>query len=353
MKVLKLLPLIVVPWLADLRAPAGQDGPIASGKSQPGDAGSAAQGKVASATVVNVSASIVTPDRKPAAKAKVALVELGARVGIRNGDFDEKQTRCPRESTDQAGRFHFTTEARDFWLVVVHPSGDAQVECSPDSIPKTITLTRWARVEGTYRVARKPKPGVDINIRWQQNLMFGPRAAHLYVTNRQTTDANGRFVFERVMPGKGRIGSVLPENPGDLPEMASACTREASFLSGKTTHLEFGASGRPVIGQLKRPRAAPQLPWSQAYINVRPAGRLRGDELAFTATAATNGEFWVDDVPMGKYSLSVWFGRVGAGRLLGHLFQVPSINEKLWQKPVDLGVLQLTADPIRVGKPLK
>ena len=88
------------------------------------------------------------------------------------------------------------------------------------------------------------------------------------------------------------------------------------------------------VALLKRPRAAPQLPWSQAYINVRPAGRLRGDELAFTATAATNGEFWVDDVPMGKYSLSVWFGRVGAGRLLGHLFQVPSINEKLRRKAV-------------------
>jgi hypothetical protein len=55
---------------------------------------------------------------------------------------------------------------------------------------------------------------------------------------------------------------------------------------------------------------------------------------------------------MGKYSLSVWFGRVGGGRLFD-LFQVSSINEKPWQKPVDLGVLQLTADPIRVGKPLK
>jgi hypothetical protein len=232
----------------------------------------------------------------------------------------------------------------------VLPSVEAQVQCSPDSIPKTITLTPWARVEGTYRVARKPKPGVDIDIRWQQNLMFGPQAAHLYMTNRQTTDANGRFVFERVMPGRGLISSLPRRNLDDPSEMTSACTRDASFLSGKTTHIEFGASGRPVTGQLKRRSGAPKVPWSEAYINVRPAGRLRGDELAFTATAANNGEFWVNDVPMGKYSLSVWFRPRGMGRLPGHLFEVPNINEKLSQKPVDLGVLQLVADPIPLGK---
>jgi hypothetical protein len=328
MKALKFLTLIVVLSLLDVLAPAGQDYGLA----------------------VDVSASIVTPDRKPAAKAKVALLEIGRRIDIRDGEFDEKQTRCPIERTDEAGRFHFATEARDFWLVVVHPCGQAQVECLTYSIPKTITLTPWARVEGTYRVARKPKPGVDIGISWQQNLMIGPQAAHLFMTSRQTTDANGRFAFERVMPGKGRIGSVLQRNLGDPSEIASACRREASLLSGKTTNVEFGASGRPVIGQLKRPSTAPEVPWSQAYVYVRPVGRLREDQLIFTTAVANNGEFWVDDVPTGKYLLNVWFSRAGRGRLLGHPFEVPNINEKLSQRPVDLGVLQLTADPIPAGK---
>ncbi|HEV8072385.1 MAG TPA: hypothetical protein VGP76_32000 [Planctomycetaceae bacterium] len=323
---LKVLPIIVVLSLLDGLAPAGQG----------------------SGPAVDVSATLVTPDGKPAAKGKVALVEVGRLVEIVDGDLDENQTRCPIERTDEGGRFHFAAAVREFWLVVVHPSGEARVQCSRDSIPKKITLTPWARVEGTYRVARKPKPGVEIEIGWHQYL--GSPAAHLYIRNRQITDATGGFVFERVIPGRGGIGHVRARNLGDPSETTSFCRRDASFVSGRTTRVEFGATGRPVTGRLKRPITAPEVPWSQAYINVRPTGRLHGDELAFTAAVANNGEFWVDDVPIGKYSLFVRFRPVGGGWLPAHPFEVPSINEKLWQKPVDLGVLQLIEDPITGGK---
>ena len=45
-------------------------------------------------------------------------------------------------------------------------------------------------------------------------------------------------------------------------------------------------------------------------------------------------------MPGGKYTL---FARHGGPRLV-HDFEVPDVNEKLWQRPVDLGVVQLTED---------
>ncbi len=79
--------------------------------------------------------TVLTADGAPAARAKVALGAAGSQVMmVVNGDFTS-QTYCPHEVTDEAGRFHFGPQTADFWLVIFHPSGVAQLKCSPLSIP--------------------------------------------------------------------------------------------------------------------------------------------------------------------------------------------------------------------------
>ncbi len=102
--------------------------------------------------------TILTPDGNPAGRAKVALAIQGAQLNILNGDDIFELTGIERRQADAAGRFDFPLVTGNSLLVVTHSSGFAEVKCSPVSIPQPIRLTSWARVEGTYRVARSRDP---------------------------------------------------------------------------------------------------------------------------------------------------------------------------------------------------
>jgi len=60
-----------------------------------------------------------------------------------------------------------------------------------------------------------------------------------------------------------------------------------------------------------------------------------------TATVDRDGTFRIDDVPTGKYALTVYFLRDRARRLRNHRFEVPSTVGDSEAKPVDLGMLRL------------
>jgi hypothetical protein len=327
------IPIVVVEW------------PLRAEPPQPAAAERVAKmssisGHTEARKAVDIAARVVTPAGADAVQAKVALAEPGQEVEIQDGDLDEDL--CPCTTSDSRGRFHLATDAQDFWLVVTHSSGYLQLQCSSDSPPKILKLTPWARIEGTYNVERRPKPGVQLLIRSHANLMVRDIAAHLMVQGQQTTDRNGHFLFERVVPGDGIIGSG-----GEKDENGnwSAMTRDAHFDSGKTTRIDFGITGRPVIGQLRGPSPKQTVPWKSARVSVHRFPAHRGEHLEFLVTVDSQGNFSVDDVPVGEYWLNAMFNRPGIGRLVGHRFSVPANNEKLWRRPIDLGVLTLLEDP--------
>jgi hypothetical protein len=117
----------------------------------------------------------------------------------------------------------------------------------------------------------------------------------------------------------------------------------ATFISGKTTLMDFGASGRPVIGQLRQaPGSKQDLPWTTARVEVTSIGQgARKPFLHVIATVEDNGNFCIDDVPVGRYELRVGFGKSPRGEFSSFPVVVPEINAKLSQRPVDLGVLTL------------
>jgi hypothetical protein len=288
--------------------------------------------------------TILTPDGNPAGRAKVALAIQGAQLNILNGDDIFELAGIERRQADAAGRFDFPLVTGNSLLVVTHSSGFAEVKCSPVSIPQPIRLTPWARVEGTYRVARKPRPHVKIEI--YPNSVFGAfnAPARAFFRSEQRTDTNGRFVFERVVPGALRIGHTLAFSATDgASEIASGGFVPISLTAGQTRQVDLGTRGRPVIGQLRRPTGATnEVPWKFAFVAVSSDHRLPGAlDLNFSATLDPAGNFCVDDVPTGKHVLSVFFYK-GRQYILNHPFEVPAINEKLSQRPVDLGVLKLS-----------
>ncbi|HXY37502.1 MAG TPA: carboxypeptidase-like regulatory domain-containing protein [Planctomycetaceae bacterium] len=289
----------------------------------------------------DIAGNVVTADGKPAAYAKVAIAMAGAHVYIPNGELQDYPMTA-RRVADEAGRFHFPREKADYWLVVTHPSGYAERKCSLGSDPKDLRLTPWARLEGTYTAAGKPQPSASISI-LSPMTRRNAKIPNISWNFSETTDFQGRYVFDRLLPGRRTIGRQAALFDGiETVGMISVGSMSVQLESGKTTHFDLGESGRPVIGQLRWPPDAKRTaPWNYVVIGVQCADpRLKDLNPSFTATLDAKGNFAIDGVPAGDYELNVRVGGSNAIQL-EHSFSVPAVDKKLLQRPVDLGVLTL------------
>ena len=209
-----------------------------------------------------------------------------------------------------------------------------------------------------------------------------------------TTGKDGHFAFDRVVPGKARIGRRLymMVNEGAV-EVTSASLAPINIAGGETANIDVGGTGRPVIGKLQTPEgfvgnikwnfamlnaqahlsvppqpAAPAIPadikhdaaksaqwlqqwqltpegqaWQAWNATVRGAERLREENPYFQATVAADGTFRIDDVPAGTYALSMYFSQNGLGRLRlpEYQFTVPPMEGGRADEELDLGVLTI------------
>ena len=311
-----------------------------------------------------VSATILTPDGAPAAQAKVALPGPGEQVSIFGGDLRDqggenanlpglifglvRQARQGRQGlaavhqTDKEGKFRAEAKNSNCWIVVTHATGYAELPGMPNSNPRIIKLKPWARIEGTLQVARQPKANTQIST-FRMQSFFGQNSPQVMAQSVQKTDAHGRFMMDRVVPGQQQVSAVRTNGPSDA-ETTSNMTITASCPAGKSTQVDLGAAGRPVIGQLRKPPDAlsvDQLSSTQIWVG-QAGGRMWGEtQVQFSATTDRDGNFAIDDVPPGSYWLNAFMRGQGL-RIQQHHFVVPKANGKLWQRPVDLGVLTLS-----------
>jgi hypothetical protein len=315
---------------------------------QPATPASRVKNAPGSANGNSVIATVTAPDGSPAAKAQVAIGngEAGG-VEIANGEIGESDALY---ETDSAGRFQIVQPTGRYWMVVVHPSGFIRLECGLKSTFKIVRLTPWARVEGTFRVARTPRPGTEISL--TGGTLIADSGPDIIVTDRKTTDGLGHFAFDRVIPGERWIGRQAPMVRRDVgtTQLETFCMIALHVDPGKTTHVNLGGSGRPVIGQVRMPAgSSSNAAWNFAIVEVIPEHPpLKKLSPYFLATVDHRGNFCIDDVIPGQYQLNFRFfdeDKDNGYYLKGYRFAVPAVIEKLSQRPVDLGVLTLAPAP--------
>ncbi len=313
-----------------------------------------------------VALTVLMPDGAPAARAKVAIPGPGEHVIISGNQMQEQGGEGPLgglivglvrqfrragrvgwaavHETDKDGKLRAEAKNTNCWIVVTHPSGYAELPGMPNSNPRIIKLKPWARIEGTYRVARQPRARAQMSA-FRVQYSFGQNSPHIMVNSMQMTDVHGRFVFEHVVPGQQQVSSTRANGPGDA-EMTSSMTVTTNCLPGETTHVDLGAEGRPVIGQLRKPpeARADQLGSAQIWINQEGGQRWGESGLQFNATTDRDGNFAIDDIPPGNYWLNAYIPNAHGQNLQmqQHRFVVPKAKGKLWQRPVDLGVLTMS-----------
>lgn len=141
----------------------------------------------------------------------------GARVrSLRNHDlqrYEEHET-----TTDASGRFElggFRTLAR-LQLVITHldPAQGARIEIdeSGEKASIEVTMQPTATFTGIVLVDGKPQANVSINL--QQTLRDGEQMESLFHQNTQT-NSEGRYRFERIIPGTGYVVSIMTEEVTD------------------------------------------------------------------------------------------------------------------------------------------
>jgi peroxiredoxin len=195
------------------------------------------------------------PDGKLAAGVTVYLSDMrnGVHLDGEKLKIRENMGGSPRSTvTDDAGRFAFEPIIDAFSLIVVDDAGylEKRVEDVP---PKAdLYLQRWGRVEGQLLIGARPGTNESIRL-WPAHVPYEhhPRdfaAVQFYLNT--TTDADGKFIFERVPPAHVEVyhePKVRDSRTGTIP---MAQTTKFTLRADETRHVTLGGKGRPVVGKI-------------------------------------------------------------------------------------------------------
>ncbi len=301
--------------------------------------------------------TVLRPDGRPAAGAEVALATRDHPLL-----FDMEQVRFGRSNgmsfakTGPDGRFTFDAPDGPFILAAISDDGYAELHDKSGHL----TLEAWGKVKGQAFIGRQPAANqpVSISRRDYQPLPNGVNA--FYGTNTRT-DAQGRFVFDRVIPGPSEVARVVVTEFGNGSTQHMGCWQEpVDVQPGETVEVKIGGKGRPVVGRVAL-KAAPGVIVDWRRNRPATVQRVRGFNLLpgarqndrFAASLDKDGRFRIDDVPPGHYELTVTIDappvldRPGPVRALGRVRVPVDIPEGDSDAPVDLGEIAATVEKPR------
>ncbi len=185
------------------------------------------------------------PDGRPVAGADVAVADEPFGFRIRDGRLESPaRSTAQRVVTGVNGRYAFPPRRPGGWIVAVHDLGFAMRSPEQLAASADVTLSPWGRIEGVLRFGREPAPGQPIEAVLADTPLPGRVDAEVQ------TDGSGRFVLDRVTPGRLLVcRPVRHEDSGYIPSHRIAVNVEA----GRTATVQIGGTGRPVIGRLVLP----------------------------------------------------------------------------------------------------
>ncbi|QDV32883.1 sigma-70 family RNA polymerase sigma factor [Tautonia plasticadhaerens] len=326
---------------------------------------------------VSLSPSVMTegtvfgPDGTPVAGAEVIKLLGSGSVSLGNRSNLQAIRDELRVTTGSDGRFALDPEAEPFGIAVIADEGMARVGPARLSESAEVRLVPWARLSGRYFVGEEPQPGKTITVSVDST---APGATRWVQDGYEvTTDADGRFELDRVVPGfavafSPTVGPFSFEvGPGEVAEVV------------------IGGSGRPVVGRIEAPdeeslpipldRAGGRLLLEQrgfpepeelagrsqeervAHITAwyqTPEGReWRRRYQGHTVRVGPDGSFRIPDVAPGSYTLTLHLSSESGSRLdaedrteiratIERAVEVPEGDG-----PIDLGTIPLEVETIR------
>jgi hypothetical protein len=201
---------------------------------------------------------VLQPDGLPAAGATIALALPQRDAVVENGTLrgmDRPRPQNERDGwrrphtvkTDAEGRFRFPIETdAASAILILHDSGVCELPYPDFRRRPAVLLKRWGQIDG--RILWKDAPGVDepVDLIIFRDEYGYPGMIASYADSR--TDAQGRFNFEKVLPGRVQISR--PISIGTTGVVLPGLVTHLDVRAGETTEVLLGGQGRTVRGRL-------------------------------------------------------------------------------------------------------
>jgi RNA polymerase sigma factor (sigma-70 family) len=278
-------------------------------------------------------------DGRPLEGASVILSTKSLRAQLYNGKFHEGA--YPQALTGADGRFRFPAQTEPFRVFVDHESGFAEADEKTLASRPDLVIGPWGRIEGTVKIGAHAAAGVQIWLA-ETDSRWDPDAA-MPITQAQqlTTDARGHYSFERVIPARLSVSRIFTLERSSF-HVGTGCARTVTVKPNKTTWVDLGGTGRPVVGRftlpevikagaifhyhdqtLERIRPEPPYPtvlkaeeregWLREWLTTDAGEAYSSSKCTWDTNVRPDGRFRVEDVAAGKYRLHAVVHEPGNG----------------------------------------
>ncbi len=318
-----------------------------------------------------ISGIVRLPDGSPLAGADVLLSTAARPLQLNNGRPQVGMSDQRTVKTRADGRFNLAPSELPYTIVVVHDRGRAvlPVRAGPAGRHE-LAIVPWGRIEGVLRFGRQLAAGEKLCLAVQRvpdpvDLVYWP--------NYTTSDAQGRFTFERVVPGEVGISRQIEYTDRDIASGGGSPSATVRVAAGATVRLDLGGTGRAVVGKTALPAelaGRKDWPYGFSYLVRKPASIEPGGAgrdapsvgrraASFTFKVEADGSFRIEDVEAGTYELVITAHEVppdrrGLGNVLATTRSevvVPAMPGGRSDLPLDLGAVMLTAVKKRGAAP--
>jgi beta-lactamase regulating signal transducer with metallopeptidase domain len=198
-------------------------------------------------------AVVRTPDGQPASGAKVCTVTK-RRNDYRGfevvGGVANQTTATTFTSADVEGEIHIAPSVDPFLCFIAHDSGYAEMMDMDLFKSAKISLVPWAKVEGVLSIAGKPAADVGIQFDRRDPLAFQSAFPAISYLNRTTTDAAGRYRFERCAAG-------------EWVESFDQTLLMVTLAPGQALLQQLGKAGTDLRGRISLPQGA-SIDWDRS-----------------------------------------------------------------------------------------
>ena len=209
-----------------------------------------------------VKGRVLQPGGKPAAGATVALAMPQRDAVWEEGRLRGSDKLLPEKpgdrwrvpifvKSDAEGRFELPTEPEPAAVLIVHESGVRELAYDEFQKSPEVTLQRWGRIEGRVLWKDKPGAGEPLTLSVHRDEYGYPGMVASYAKTQ--SDAEGRFVFDRVLPGHVQLSRPIQISPTDPSAGAwnfDGLIQHVQVKPGDPTEVVLGGKGRKVTGKL-------------------------------------------------------------------------------------------------------